>query len=570
MISTLGLTLTIFVAGWIAIGALHRPSVGFGSRTFALFGALIGMWAAGELMVRLATTPAEIRWARRGFFLAAAGLPAAWFWLGARAAGPAWYLRHPRRIAIAFVLPAFFYSCLYWDREVRFVAWEAMPPSHGPWFELFMNHQYVLCLVGTAYLLQAALRVGRTSVAAMVTLASGVALPVVVNLVYYFRITETDWTAVALGPAALMIWSAAVESGLASNLSADRSDVIDQLDVGVIVADPDGRIVSANQAAARLSDIDDLRGLLLPEAVAAAEQRPDAVIESRGIALSGRFGTTGHALILTDRTEAESSRRRLELGGRLEALGSLTAGIAHEVNNPLAFIQANLSSLETTAKELSSPSVRAVLDDALRERIGDLSCVVEETQEGVERIRQLVARLKTFSRTPDLAATAVEVDLVRAARQAAAIASIGQAGSAIRISGEAQLSVISIETAVFQILVNLLLNAIQADSDRPDVEVVFEAGEAGARVLVTDRGPGISASLLPRIFDPFFTTKPTGTGLGLALSYDLARQLGGDLSAGNREGGGACFSLWLPWSPPDTATPSESEADEAATEAPVS
>ena len=90
----------------------------------------------------------------------------------------------------------------------------------------------------------------------MTTLASGVALPVVVNLVYYFRITESDWTAVALGPAALMIWSAAIESGLVSSLSADRSDVIDQLDVGVIVADPEGRIVSANRAAARLSEVD--------------------------------------------------------------------------------------------------------------------------------------------------------------------------------------------------------------------------------------------------------------------------------------------------------------------------
>ena len=103
---------------------------------------------------------------------------------------------------------------------------------------------------------------------------------------------------------------------------------------------------------------------------------------------------------------------------------------------------------------------------------------------------------------------------------------------------------------MFQILVNLLLNAVQAAPDRPSVHVLVRAEGAGVEVLVEDEGPGIAKALLPRIFDPFFTTKSTGTGLGLSLSYDLAEQLGGSLSAGNREGGGACFSLWLPSNPP--------------------
>ena len=99
-------------------------------------------------------------------------------------------------------------------------------------------------------------------------------------------------------------------------------------------------------------------------------------------------------------------------------------------------------------------------------------------------------------------------------------------------------------------MVNLLLNAVQAAPDRPSVHVLVRAEGAGVKVLVEDEGPGIAKALLPRIFDPFFTTKSTGTGLGLSLSYDLAEQLGGSLSAGNREGGGACFSLWLPSNPP--------------------
>jgi len=321
----------------------------------------------------------------------------------------------------------------------------------------------------------------------------------------------------------------------------------------VIVADPEGRIVSANAAAERLAELDGLRGRPLPEAVAAAEQRPDAMIESRGIALHGRFGVIGHALIMSDRTEAEAARRRLELGGRLEALGSLTAGIAHEVNNPLAFIQANLSSLEMTAKQVSEDEVADSLSPALREAVEDMAALIEETQEGVERIRLLVQRLKNFSRTPDLRATAVDVDLDSSLRQAAAVAAIGQDGQPIKIEGTPGLRILSIETAVFQILVNLLLNAVQASPDDPKVTVRLAAQDDGVSIRVEDAGPGISESLMPRIFDPFFTTKATGTGLGLSLSYDLSTQLGGHLEASNREPGGAVFELWLPRVPPSSS-----------------
>jgi two-component system NtrC family sensor kinase len=328
--------------------------------------------------------------------------------------------------------------------------------------------------------------------------------------------------------------------------SEASADVVDQLDVGVLVADLEGRIVRANPAAIELVELGELSGQPMSQALAALQQRPDKVIETRAIALNGPDGATGHALILTDRTEAERARRRLELGGRLEALGSLTAGIAHEVNNPLAFIQSNLSVLEDTAKSLREPEVRVGWSPGLEEAVDDMGALLEETREGLERIRDLVARLKSFARTPDLEATPVEVHLDRAIRQAAAIATLGHAHDIIRIEGGAGFRVTSIETAVFQILVNLLLNAVQAAEAEPEVRVHVGPEDGGVLIQVEDHGPGIATHLLPRIFDPFFTTKPTGTGLGLSLSYDLARRLGGHLSAANREVGGACFTLWLP------------------------
>lgn len=574
MTLVLGFYLSIAIAGWLTIGSLHGRDAGSGTRPFAVFGVIIALWCVGELRVMAADTTDAMILARRIFFIATAGLPPTWFWLSARASNPRWYADRPQLVGLAFLAPAFCYSCLYWDRSIRFVSWDSPTPVHGSWFDLFTIHQYALCLVGAYFFAQAAIRLGRSSLPVMTALIAGVAIPVCVNLVYYFGVLETDWTAVALGPAALLLWIALVESGLTSGLPIDRQDVIEQLDVGVIVADPEGRIVSVNAAAERLAEIEGLRGRLLPEAVAAAEQRPDAVIETRGIVLRGRYGVIGHALILSDRTEAETSRRRLELGGRLEALGSLTAGIAHEVNNPLAFIQANLSSLEATAKQLSNPTLLESLSPELRESVEDMAALVEETQEGVERIRLLVQRLKNFSRNADLTATAVEVDLETSIRQAAAVATIGQTGEPISIVGAPGLRVITIETAVFQILVNLLLNAVQASSPDPRVSVRLARKDGGISIRVEDSGPGISRPLLSRIFDPFFTTKPTGTGLGLALSYDLATKLGGHLEASNLEEGGAVFELWLPAVPPAPSpaaldTPNEPAAPTDADPSPV-
>ena len=500
----LGCYLTIAVAGWLTINALHGREAGPGTRSFAAFGIIIGLWSLGELLMMGAQSPEHRIHARRVFFLGAAGLPPAWFWLSARSAGPSWYAKRPWLVAAAFAAPAFFYSCLYWDRGLRFVSWDSPTPIHGPLFDLFMAHQYFLSVAGACYFVRTAIRLGRSSVPVMSALIVGVAMPLLCNLTHYFALVETDWTAVALGPSAFLIWLSVVESGLTSGLPIDHNEVIEQLDVGVVVADPEGRIISANEAAERLADTRTLLGRLLPEAVAAAEQRPDAYIESRGIALRGRFGIIGHALILNDRTEAETSRRRLELGGRLEALGSLTAGIAHEVNNPLAFIQANLSSLETTAKELAQDESAEALSPALKEAVADMAALVEETQEGVERIRLLVARLKSFSRTPDLEATAVEVDLLRSVRQAAAVAAIGQPGTPFSIDGGSSLRVLTIETALFQILVNLLLNAVQACPDDPHVRGRHPQprrwcgdprGGLGARPLAVGAAPDLRSLL---------------------------------------------------------------------------
>jgi signal transduction histidine kinase len=98
-----------------------------------------------------------------------------------------------------------------------------------------------------------------------------------------------------------------------------------------------------------------------------------------------------------------------------------------------------------------------------------------------------------------------------------------------------------------QIATNLLLNAIQASGEVSEIELEVRCDRGQVALSVCDRGPGIPEEFLPHVFDPFFTTKWLGgeTGLGLSLSFDLARRHGGTLEAANRPGGGAVFTLWL-------------------------
>jgi len=140
------------------------------------------------------------------------------------------------------------------------------------------------------------------------------------------------------------------------------------------------------------------------------------------------------------------------------------------------------------------------------------------------------------------------VDLREVVEKACTLSGVGLPGGAIRRVLHAVPPVAGNEDELVQIAVNLLVNAIQASGERPEIEVEVRSARGGVTLAVRDRGQGIPDAALPRMFDPFFTTKPPGqgTGLGLSLSFDLARQHGGTLEGANRPGGGAEFELWIP------------------------
>jgi C4-dicarboxylate-specific signal transduction histidine kinase len=227
---------------------------------------------------------------------------------------------------------------------------------------------------------------------------------------------------------------------------------------------------------------------------------------------------------------------------RLVLVGQLAAGVAHEVNNPLAFVKSNLCFLE---QELERE------DGALNR--GELGDVLAETQQGVLRIQQIVTDLRRFSRGGD---GSEELGLAEdALHEARRLASVR-----LREVGEVSLEcppglppVRLGQRHLVQVLLNLLLNAADAVEEalparRARIVVRARVVEGGVRLEVEDNGPGIRPEVLDKLFEPFFTTKPPGkgTGLGLALCREYVSRAGGTLVAENRAEGGARFVLEVP------------------------
>jgi two-component system sensor histidine kinase HupT/HoxJ len=257
----------------------------------------------------------------------------------------------------------------------------------------------------------------------------------------------------------------------------------------------------------------------------------------------------------------KQTQQQLVHSEKMASLGRLVAGVAHELNNPISFVFGNMHALQrygaritdylqAVDAEADSPSLRRLRQDLKIERIlDDMGPLIEGTLEGAERVSDIVQDLRRYSGGQKEESGRFELaTLVKKAVQWVVKAS--RTKPEIRYQLPESLELEGRQGQVHQILVNLIQNALDAmqDQESPQLSVVCYQSEERVVIEVIDKGPGISQDALMHVFDPFFTTKAVGqgTGLGLYISYGLARDLGGDLAATNHPDGGAVFTLTLP------------------------
>ncbi len=254
--------------------------------------------------------------------------------------------------------------------------------------------------------------------------------------------------------------------------------------------------------------------------------------------------------------ELQAAREKLVKSGRLMVAGQLATGVGHEINNPLAFVAANLHVALEHLAELTpalehlaekSPAEGASLATLAQETVQAL----EEARKGADRIRNIVKDLRTLARSDEERQGPVDVQSALEFSVSMAMPHLRHRAQVVRQFSLVQ-RVLANESRLGQIFLNLLINAAQAipegDAARHSVTLVTRMEDNQVVVEVKDTGKGMSAEIQRQIFEPFFTTKPPGegTGLGLPICLSLLQGMGGDLKVFSKPGQGSTFQVVLP------------------------
>jgi len=248
-------------------------------------------------------------------------------------------------------------------------------------------------------------------------------------------------------------------------------------------------------------------------------------------------GEAGAIVTVRDTTGRRQSEAQLVATDRLASVGTLAAGVAHEINNPLAAVIANL---ELAVADLQAMGVT-----------GEVLEEVRDAREAAERVRLIVRDLRLFSRTEEPRRTLVDVREVLDSTLRMAWHEIRHRARLVKAFDEVPL-IEANEARLGQVFLNLVINAAhsipEGRAEGNLIHVAARVEDARVVVEISDTGVGMSNELLEHIFTPFFSTRPAGggTGLGLTICRRLVEDIGGELQVTSREGKGSTFTILVP------------------------
>lgn len=241
-------------------------------------------------------------------------------------------------------------------------------------------------------------------------------------------------------------------------------------------------------------------------------------------------------------SELEESRRQMAMSEKLSALGTLISGVAHELRTPLTYVANNVFLIRHRLDKA------AAAHPELGEPLQDVTRFSEEAMDGIDRINALLRDLRPFvnpepgirmpAKLDEVVATAV--DLFRATQRGRS-----EVEADLRETGAIEMD----KGQIQRVVINLLLNAMEAMESGGRIHVTTRAVEGGAEIEVEDEGPGLPPEVRARIFDPFFTTKAEGTGLGLSITRSVVEAHGGTIRYRTEEKVGTTFIVFLPTNP---------------------
>jgi PAS domain S-box-containing protein len=260
----------------------------------------------------------------------------------------------------------------------------------------------------------------------------------------------------------------------------------------------------------------------------------------------------GHYFFIRDLTERKRMENQLIFAGRMAAVGTLAAGVAHEINNPLAYIVANIDFARHQITTVASRLSRSDAGGGPGHVLDETGEALTEARQGAERVRNIVRDLRVFARGDEEQSGPVAVRRVLDSSINIAWNEIRHRARLVKDYGETPM-VEGNESRLGQVFLNLLLNAAHAipegETERNEIRVSTRTDARGQAVIeVRDSGGGIPAEIQARIFDPFFTTKSAGegTGLGLWICSGILSALGGEIRVDSEIGRGSTFRVTLP------------------------